>query len=450
MDDRKLYQVIARAGGRLLEVGGCVRDSLRGVEPKDRDFLVCGLEPDHIIELLKPHGRVDVVGQSFGVIKFTPRGEQRQIDLSLPRREVSTGVGHRDFHIDADPYLPVEVDLERRDFTINAIARDCRDGALIDPFHGAEDLAARRLRMVGPRAFEEDPLRVLRGAQFAARLGLTVEPATLAAMRAAAPLLPSVSPERISGELVKGLKAERPGAMFRMLEDHGLLVRVIPELSRLAGLRQDPARHDHDALTHALLACDLIRCDETDRVPLRLAAVFHDLGKAVVPAAGPEGPLSYPGHAAAGARICEEVLERLRFTSTGEDVDVTRITHLVRAHEFSCPADADTRQLRHLASQLGPKAIGDVLRLRIADRLAARGDGARIWEAFLGRVQALLAEAPPLTTRDLAVNGRDLIASGVPPGPGMGRLLQVLLDAVLDEPARNTRDTLLALARERS
>ena len=414
MDDRELYRLIERAGGKILEVGGCVRDALRGVPPKDRDYLVCKLAPEAIIKLLRPHGRVDVVGQSFGVLKFTPRGETRQIDLSLPRREVSTGVGHRDFHVDADPDLPVEVDLGRRDFTINAIARDCLTGALIDPFDGAADLAAKRLRMVAPRAFEEDPLRVLRGAQFAARLELAVEPATLAAMRAAAHLLPSVSPERVAAELVKGLKAARPAAMFRLLHENGLLAPVLPELAALG----------EDAFAHSVATCDLVPYPEADRVPLRLAAVFHRL--------------------AHGA--CEELLERGRFTSTGENVDVARIVHLVREQPFACPHDADERALRHFASRVGPHAAEDVTRLRIGARRASNSDDAPAWDRFLARLTALLERRPPLTTRDLAVNGRDLIAAGVKPGPQMGQLLHRLLQAVLDEPARNTRDELLALA----
>lgn len=415
MDDRTLHHLIADAGGRILEVGGCVRDELRGVPPKDADYLVCKLTPERIIKLLKPHGRVDVVGQSFGVIKFTPRGETRQIDLSLPRRETSTGAGHREFKIDADPDLPVDVDLGRRDFTINAIARDCITGELIDPFHGADDLAAHTLRMVAPSAFEEDPLRTLRGAQFAARLGLTVEPATLAAMRAAAPLLPSVSPERIASELVKGFQAARPSQMFRMLHENGLLAFVLPELAALT-----PGDFDHSVLT-----CDRIPYLDENRVPLRLAAVFHHLAPVVV----------------------QDVLERVRFTSTGENIDNQRIVHLVRAQEDTCSHDADERAMRHFASRVGPGSVEDVTRLRIGARRASDADDAAAWGAFLVRLTALLDRRPPLTTRDLAVNGRDLIASGVQPGPQMGQLLARLLDAVLDDPARNTRDELLALAR---
>lgn len=415
MDTSELFRRITQAGGLILEVGGCVRDELRGVPPKDRDYLVCRLTPEQIIKLLRPFGHVDVVGQSFGVIKLTPRGERVQIDFSLPRREVSTGVGHREFQIDADPQLPVEVDLGRRDFTINAIARDCVTGALIDPFHGEADLKAGLLRMVAPRAFEEDPLRVLRGAQFAARLDLTVEPETLAAMRANAHLLPSVSPERIATELVKGFKASQPSRMFRMLQENGLLEPVLPELSRL------PA----ETFAHAILACDAVAFRDGDRVPMRLAALFH--------------PLT--------ARACTEVLDRVRFTSTGENIHVGRITHLVEHQRFATPHDATGARLRHFASQVEPQHAEDVARLRIAVTRASKPDDVPLWEAFLERLTALLESRPPLATRDLAVNGRDLIAAGVKPGPEMGKTLARLLHAVLDVPERNTREELLALAR---
>jgi tRNA nucleotidyltransferase (CCA-adding enzyme) len=415
--DQDLYRIIERAGGRILEVGGCVRDSLRGVTPKDHDYLVCRLDPEQIIRALRGSGRVDVVGQSFGVLKFTPFGTSTTIDLSLPRREVSTGVGHRDFKIDADPHLPVEVDLGRRDFTINAIARDCLTGELIDPFHGADDLAAKTLRMVAPKAFEEDPLRVLRGAQFATRLGLRIEPETLAKMRESGPLLKTISPERIAGELVKGLKADKPGDMFRLLRDNELLAHVLPELARL------PA----DELELAIRAVDAIPFPEPDRVPLRLAAVLHRLTPATV----------------------EEVLERVRFTSTGENVDNARIVHLLRHRDFDlAPAPAELpraewdRRVRHFASRVGPHAAPDVVRLRIATA------GAPEWEAFLAHLEDVLRSGVPLTLKDLAVNGKDLIASGIQPGKGMGRLLAKLLEAVLDDPAANTREGLLARARE--
>lgn len=442
----RLHQLIHEAGGRILEVGGCVRDELRGAPPKDRDYLVCGLDPERIKTLLKPHGRVDVVGQSFGVLKFTPRGMRDAIDLSLPRREVSTGAGHRDFLVDADPHLPVEVDLGRRDFTINAMARDCHTGELIDPFGGKRDLENRVLRVVSERAFEEDPLRMLRGAQFAARLDLEPDPDTIEHMQRHAALIATVSPERIALEIVKGLKAKAPSTMFRLLARPGLLRYALPELDRLRGL--PVLESSIDAFEHSIRTCDHMPFPETDRAPLRLAAAFHALGRGADPGAP---------HAAESARIATDLLERVRFSAAGENVDVARITHLIREQELDCPPRSGAaaigwdRLARRFASRVGPQHALDLAGLRLARMRACEQPSLIVpWDEFYSELRELLAARPPLIVKDLAVNGRDLIASGVKPGPGMGKLLERLLDAVLDDPGRNTREALLALAKDLS
>ena len=172
------------AAGRIYEVGGCVRDALmhRQLDSKDRDYLVCGVPLDRLTKMLSRHGYLDLVGKSFGVIKFTPHAEpgapRLTYDVTLPRRERSIGVGHTDFEVDYDPSLRVEDDLGRRDFSINAMARDLRDGRIVDPFNGRRDLADGVIRMVVTNSFPEDPLRMLRAVQFAARFEFTVELAT--------------------------------------------------------------------------------------------------------------------------------------------------------------------------------------------------------------------------------------------------------------------------------
>ena len=156
-------RALSEAGAELFEIGGPVRDQLMGRPVKDRDYLVRHLTVRQIEGILKPYGNVTLVGRSFGVIKFIPHQDRDlAIDIALPRKEKSTGVGHRDFDVDFDPELPVEEDLGRRDFTINAMARGLATGAIIDPFGGQEDLKRRTLRQVFPRAFPEDPLRLVR------------------------------------------------------------------------------------------------------------------------------------------------------------------------------------------------------------------------------------------------------------------------------------------------
>ena len=215
-----LVDAVREAGGRVYMVGGTLRDFLLGKTCKDLDLLVTGLPQTDLMRLLRRRGRVQRVGQAFGVLKFRPRGwDDSPIDIALPRVETSTGIGHRDFEVAFDHALPVETDLERRDFTINAMALDLFDERLSDPFGGHADLEARVLRQVSPLAFPEDPLRMLRGVQFASRFGLRVEPETRSAMTEHAASIHTVAPERIAMELQKLFQAPKPSHGFVLMHE---------------------------------------------------------------------------------------------------------------------------------------------------------------------------------------------------------------------------------------
>jgi len=221
--------------GTVYAVGGRVRDEVLAQlgtpvpgEP-NLDYLVTGMPLPDIIEHLSRVGRAELVGSAFGVIKLAARGHV--VDVALPRRERSIGTHHRDFDVQFGPDIPVEDDLARRDFRMNMMARDLRTNRVIDPFGGRDDLEHGRLDVLRADAFVEDPLRVLRGAQFAARFGLTPTPSTLDAMREASDLIPTVAPERIAEELSKLLlKAARPSIGFEMLREVSALHHVLPEL----------------------------------------------------------------------------------------------------------------------------------------------------------------------------------------------------------------------------
>jgi tRNA nucleotidyltransferase (CCA-adding enzyme) len=209
-------QALQHEGGRVYTVGGTVRDELLGYARKDLDLLVTGLPQHQLIRCLRSYGRVQLTGRAFGVIKFVPRHwDGPPIDVALPRTEVSTGIGHRDFEVTFDHTLPIEIDLGRRDFTINAMATDLADGRLLDPFGGVHDLAQRLLRQVSTAAFPEDPLRMLRGMQLATRFGLQIEPTTRQAMCDHAATITTVAPERVAEELRKLLQAPAPSHGFR-------------------------------------------------------------------------------------------------------------------------------------------------------------------------------------------------------------------------------------------
>ena len=432
------------AHGRIYEVGGAVRDRfLVGPEKvKDRDYLVTGIPYDELTRLLRRHGRVDLVGRSFGVIKFTQyRGEKQwTFDITLPRREHSTGPAHTDFAVDFDPTLPIEEDLVRRDFTINAMALALDTEELIDPLHGREDLERRCLRMTSPRSFEEDPLRMLRAIQFAARFRLEIEPETFEAIRRHAELIATISAERIAEEFNKLLVlAEEPSYGFRLMHRSGLLHHLLPELESCVGVDQPGGYHRWDVFEHTIRTVDAA----PPRLRVRLAALFHDITKPRHRRLVEDGATFY-GHEVTGARVARRVLSRLRYP---KDV-IGDVCTLVERHMFT--TDVTDKGLRRLIRRVGPELIFDLLDLRRAD-VVAQGRGGRTDDVdrFEAEIRAELERKPPFSVRDLAIDGHDVMRlCGLSPGPAVGRILNALLEHVLDHPEENTRERLESLARE--
>ncbi|MBI5267340.1 MAG: HDIG domain-containing protein [candidate division Zixibacteria bacterium] len=440
----EVVQAIGRSG-RVYEVGGVVRDRLMGmdVSSKDRDYLVTGISYDDLTSLLRPHGNVELVGRSFGVIKFTQfhHGQPHTFDIALPRKEHSTGVGHRDFAINFDPNLPVEDDLMRRDFTINAMALALDDQTLVDPLGGREDIARRQLRMTSERSFEEDPLRMLRAMQFAARLDFTIEERTLEAITRNAGLIQSVSPERIAEELNKMLTlAAKPSIGFRLMEQTGLLRAILPELSLCVGVDQPGPYHAHDVFEHTIRVVDAT----PPRLRVRLAALFHDIRKPQAKRPTDDGRATFYGHEATGARTVHDVLARLRYSR-----EITNdVSTLVGRHMFT--TDVTDKGLRRLVKKVGVDLIFDLLDLRRAD-VIGQGMGGRTDDVdqFEAAIRAELEKKPPFGYSDLAISGHDIMTLfGIEPGPMVGSILAHLLDKALDDPSINTPESLTALARQ--
>lgn len=430
----------------MYEVGGSVRDRLlaqeRGevAELKDRDFLVCRIPIDRLQELLRKHGAVNLVGKFFGVIKFTPHDGTETFDLSLPRLEKSYGVGHTDFHVDFDPDLPVEKDLGRRDFTINAIASDLRTGEIVDVFNGREDLKSRILRMVFPSAFVEDPLRVLRGIQFAARFDLEIEPATYKAMKDSAHLMDSISAERVAEELNKLLTlAKKPSRGFMLMQKLGILKRILPELENTVGVDQPGPFHKWPVFEHTLECIDAA----PPRLNVRWAALLHDINKPQCKVVTGDRATFY-NHDKEGARTARKVLQRLRYSNDLID----EVSTLVDKHMFTTVVT--DKGMRRLVRKVGTELIFDLLDLRRAD-VHAQGKGGSIDDVaeLEARIRAEIEKKSPFGLKDLAVNGGDLMRElGVPAGPQIGKILHALLEIVLDEPERNTHDQLMIEARK--
>jgi tRNA nucleotidyltransferase (CCA-adding enzyme) len=430
----------------LYAVGGRVRDEIRaeieGTEftTPDSDYVVVGLPLADLIERLREIGRVDVVGASFSVLKLTLDGQT--VDVAMPRRERSVGVGHRDFEVASGPEVTLEEDLGRRDFRMNMLARGIPSGRIVDPYGGQADIQAQRIDILTPATFREDPLRMLRAAQFAARFGYGTTPGLREAMREAAPLVATVSAERVHDELVKLFQAKKPSVGLLLLESNGVLAQLWPELVEGVGVEQNEW-HAYDVWRHSLATLDAT--DPGDLV-LRLAALLHDVGKPRTK----EGPHFYR-HEILGSEMTRAMLERFRFSN-----DVVKATeHLVRQHMYSADPGLSDAALRRFIRRVGPENIERLFDIRHAD-IAGSGMPKRDAsnEAFEARVRDELGRKPAFSIRELAVSGDDVVAALVarreaaPDFKGderVGAALRWLFEQVTDEPGRNERSLLLKL-----
>jgi tRNA nucleotidyltransferase (CCA-adding enzyme) len=446
--DRALAEVVP--AGTLFAVGGRVRDELRrqfegaAVALKDLDYIVTGVPAEDLEERLRRLGRVDLVGASFAVFKVTFAG--RTIDVALPRRDRSTGSGHRDFAVESGPEIPLQDDLARRDFRMNMIARALPSGELVDPFGGADDVRARRIDILTPRTFEEDPLRMLRAAQFAARFGYALTQQTRDAMSAAAPLVAHVSAERIADEFTKLLvQAPKPSVGFELLRDTGVLAHVWPELLEGMGVEQNEW-HAYEVYRHNLETLDAVPPGD---MVLRLAALLHDIGKPRTK----EGTHFYR-HEQVGADMTHDMLGRLRFSNEV----VENVEHLVRQHMYVADPDLSDAAIRRFIRRIGAAHLDRQFALRAADiagsGLPKRDDSN---ERFQARVYAELARKPPFSVKDLRIDGSAVIETMVASGQEtagfrgdkrVGDALQYLFEQVTEQPERNEPDTLRALLQQ--
>ncbi len=381
------------------------------------------------------------------------------IELAPPRREVSTGPGRHDFEIVVDPTATVEEDLERRDFTVNAMARRLADGVLVDPRGGRADLQAKTLRTVSPSSFAEDPLRLVRGLRFVSQLGLEPDESTLAQMREEAASVALVSGERIGGglaadglgELSKLLLGSQPAKALRLARDTGVLVHLLPEFERAIGFEQESRWHSLTVDEHTF---EVVQAAADAGFPLRvrLAALFHDLGKPHVAWRGTDGRLHYyakrgrsdKSHEQVGAELAGQALDRLRYPSELRK----RVVRIVRGHMIE-PGKADPLRARRLLARYGAGLLFDLLDHKEAD-LRGKGEAPDDELVKLERFRGVVRKEQrnPHRLTDLAIGGDDLIALGYEPGPAIGHALQALLREVVDEPALNARPTLLARAKE--
>jgi tRNA nucleotidyltransferase (CCA-adding enzyme) len=429
---------IRRGGFQSWLVGGTVRDALLGREATALFDVATDLHP---ADVSARFDRVEPIGLKHGTVLLLYEGIQ--IECTTLRREGAYADARHPDRVEftRDP----EQDLARRDLSVNAMAFDPVSGVLLDPHGGALDLECRVLRAVGdPRArFEEDALRPLRVARLAATLEMEPEPATREALGSALDRARLVAVERVHDELEKLIRAPRPSVGFELLREAGLLALWMPELDRTWAVPQN-RYHAYDVYLHSLYTCDAA---PLGKPIVRWAALLHDIGK---PDTRVErgGDGTFYNHQFVGAELADRLLARLRFPA-GERA---AIVHLVREHMFDYRGGWSDAGLRRWLRRVGEDAVADLFDLRIADML---GNGLKqgfpvYLEEMRARIERILAESRALKVTDLAVGGRDVMEIlGLPPGPAVRETLEALLEEVLDDPSRNTRERLLRRLEER-
>lgn len=423
---RRVLQRLRAGGFEALFAGGCVRDRLLGKQANDYD-VATSARPAEVRRLFR---RTVAVGEQFGVVIVAEFGPP--VEVATFRRDK----GYRDGrHPEGVEFADVREDARRRDFTVNGLFLDPETGRVLDFVGGEADLAARVVRAIGdPSArFEEDRLRMIRAARFAAALGFSLDPATAEAARRLAAKVASVSWERIRDEVKKMLTGPAPKRSIELLDALGLLCHVLPELLPMKGCEQPANFHpEGDVWVHTLLCFDHLRRDPP--FPLALGLLLHDVGKPRTFKV--EDRIRFTGHEVVGARMAETVCERLRLSNDEKD----RVVDLVKRHM----ALKDIRAMRPgRAKNLVADAIfPDLLDLTYADTMASHRQ-IEEWEHAKG-LRARWSEEelkpPPLLT------GHDLIAAGLAPGPVFKRILEAVRLEQLDG-SISTPDQALALAR---
>lgn len=418
MDERELAGAIAKEvdklGGRAYFVGGCVRDRLLGLENRDIDIEVYGVKADRLEQLLRKFGEVKA-NYSFGVFNI----DGCDLDITMPRTEVKTGVKHNEFRTKIEPFLAIEEAAKRRDFTVNAIMENVLTGKIVDPVNGKSDLHGRVIRPVDLKKFSEDPLRVLRAARFAAYLDFTFDAATILLCRGMD--LSSLTKERVFAEMKSTLlNTERPSIFFEALREFRQLDDWFPEIKNLIDVPQNETAHkEGDVWRHTMMVLDEAvkkRDSANNPLGLMLSALCHDLGKAVTVTVGEDGVHHSYGHEKEGVPLAGAFLERLTSSKALKDY-VLNMVELHQEPHKKAQQNSSMKSFNHMFD----KSVCplDLLALVECDSL--------------GRTPPLFEEKKVLYDRfsqycDVMakpfVSGKDLIAAGIKPNNHFKELLE--------------------------
>lgn len=469
----------------VFEVGGAVRDHMLGRQPKDRDFMVCGLSAEELLSTCRQQGLAEelrVADQLVGVRLRAPFTPEEGVEVALARTEVSTGPKHSDFEIcPLEPHpdiadLPITErhghpslqrqlleDLSRRDFTCNAIARNIQTGEIVDPLGGAEAISKGRLQMVSKQAFREDPLRILRGLGRISIDGLKPSEETARLAMESAPSIASVSGERVGEELKKILSGSHSGAALRTARDWGALQAALPELEEMIGFEQQSRYHALTVDEHTFCALD-----QADRLGLdpeiKLAILFHDSGKPRTAKPKKGGGMMYhaaeksdslwqsdpqraSAHEKVGAELFQKAADRLGFSGKTTE----RVSGLIEHHMFGAEqgfADkSEQRQKlssRKMLAKHGLEQSQDLVRVRICDRAGKERHPQPGFDQDARRLMEVLKteSVNPTSIPELSLKGDDLLDMGLKPGPEVGEVLERLLKIVVGEPRENDPERL--------
>ncbi len=430
-DVKRIISVLESHGFEAYAVGGCVRDSLLGRMPQDWDITTSATPPQvkscfaRTIDTGIAHGTVTVMMNRTGYEITTYRVDGAYEDARHPKEVTFTA--------------SLAEDLKRRDFTINAMAYNDRDG-LVDTAGGVRDLADGILRCVGDpmERFSEDALRMLRAVRFSAQLGFAMEEATAAAVQKLAPTIAQVSAERIRMELVRLLVSDHPqelGTAYRL----GLTAVFLPEFDLMMETPQHTPHHCCSVGEHTIRAICGVPADPT----LRVAMLLHDVAKPACRTTDEAGQDHFKGHPQRGEEMAEQILRRLKF----DNATIERVKRLVRYHDDRPPLDE--KHVRRTISRIGPDLYPDLFAVKRADTLAQstykREEKLQAIDAYEALYDKMLRRGDCLTRKELAISGRDLMALGMQPGVQMGRTLDELFAHVLEHPEDNDKDRLTEL-----
>ncbi|MEP7167208.1 MAG: HD domain-containing protein [Candidatus Woesebacteria bacterium] len=446
-----IIKTLQDAGFTCEIVGGAVRDLLLTKPTTDWDFTT-NATPEQI----QPLFTESFYENQFGTVMVAQKHLATQFGFTCPPDEedlvfdITTYRSDGEYRNHRKPESvawgeTIDEDLQRRDFTINAMAIKVTgdETTIIDPYDGQKDLEAKLIRTVGNanERFGEDALRMLRAIRFAVQLGFIIEKETGDAISKNAASVAHISQERISAEFLKMLASDRPSSAIFLLDQFGLLPFILPELVAAKGVRQS-GHHIYDVYEHSIRALDA--CTSTDPV-VRLATLIHDIAKPATAQETSSGTVTFYNHEVVGARIAKQIAARLRLSKK----DCDRVFTLVRWHMFTYENFVTDAYIRRFIRRVGIENLEDIFALRIGDRVGS-GSKASSWrlEELKDRVWAELHQ--PMKVTDMAINGNDIMKElGITPGPQIGKILNELFEEILEHPENNTKEYLSNTVKEK-